>query len=419
MKRSPASSLFSKTLYFIYRPRPADALLSSSSSDSVAATGSGALQPSFMSEYLVTSCGFSPEKATKASNLLGGIASRRQPDSVLGFLKSHGFDDTHVKELLSGNPRWLLLDVEKTLAAKFRALQELGFSQSDITQLVLTNPSAINYHIRTVVHRIRFWQGLIGSNDLLIKLCNHHQWLLGYSVEKRIQPNIDMLRSCGFTDQKLRTILGYHPTLVTQRAETLRTLISRVEGFGVARTSPRFHLTLWMLSNVSVERFNAQKKLFGAFGWSEADFLDAFKKTPGFLTSSLKNLKMKMEFLVNEAGYAPSYIALRPVLLTYSLEKRVIPRYQLMAALKSRGLCAGHPKLFTYISCSEKKFLESYAYIHELRKRCKEMERKKTDGGVATEEKSSKGRVHPSDTPSPVYSEERGEGNCWRSSFTK
>ncbi|CAL9761553.1 unnamed protein product [Musa acuminata subsp. burmannicoides] len=61
----------------------------------------------------------------------------------------------------------------------------------------------------------------------------------------------------------------------------------------------------------------------------------------------------------------------------------------------------------------------SYAYIHELRKRCKEMERKKTDGGVATEEKSSKGRVHPSDTPSPVCREERGEGNCWRSSVTK
>ncbi|URE13638.1 hypothetical protein MUK42_30815 [Musa troglodytarum] len=49
-------------------------------------------------------------------------------------------------------------------------------------------------------------------------------------------------------------------------------------------------------------------------------------------------------------------------------------------------------------------------YIHELRKRCKEMERKKTDGGVATEEKSSKGRVHPSNTPSPpVCREERGE----------
>ncbi|XP_065032302.1 transcription termination factor MTERF15, mitochondrial-like [Musa acuminata AAA Group] len=365
MKRSPASSLFSKTLSFIYRPRPADALLSSSSSYSVAATGSGALQPSFMAEYLVTSCGFSPEKATKASNLLGGIASRRQPDSVLGFLKSHGFDDTHVKKLLSWNPRWLLLDVEKTLAAKFRALQELGFSQSDITHLFLANPSAINYHIRTVVHRIRFWQGLIGSNDILIKLFKLHKWLLGYSVEKRIQPNIDMLRSCGFTDQKLRTILGYHPTLVTQRAETLRTLISRVEGFGVARTSGRFHWTLLMLSTLSVERFNAQKKLFGAFGWSEADFLDALKKTPGFLTCSMKNLKMKMEFLVNEAGYAPSYIALRPMLLTLSLEKRLIPRYQLMAALKSRGLCADLPKLLTYMLYPEKKFLERYVIIYK------------------------------------------------------
>ncbi|XP_065011379.1 transcription termination factor MTERF8, chloroplastic-like isoform X2 [Musa acuminata AAA Group] len=360
MKRLPAFSLFSKTLCFIYRPRPADALLSSSSSYSVAATGSGALQPSFMAEYLVTSCGFSPENAAKASNLLGGIASRRQPDSVLGFLKSHGFDDTHVKELLSGNPRWLLLDVETTLAAKFRTLQELGFSQSDITHLLVANPSAINYRVRTVVHKIQFWQGLIGSNDLLIKLFKTHQWILGSSIEKKIQPNIEMLRSCGFTGEKLRTILRYQPTLVTLRAETLRALISRAEGFGVARTSGRFHWILWTLSNVSVERFNAQKKLFGAFGWSEADFLDAFRKTPGFLACSLKNLKMKMEFFVNEAGYAPSYIALRPVLLTFSFEKRLIPRYQLMAALKSRGLCAGHPKSLTYMLCPEKKFLERF-----------------------------------------------------------
>ncbi|CAL9761554.1 unnamed protein product [Musa acuminata subsp. burmannicoides] len=365
MKRSPAFSLFSKTLCFIYRPRPADALLSSSSSYSVAATGSGALQPSFVAEYLVTSCGFSPEKATKASNLLGGIASRRQPDSVLGFLKSHGFDDTHVKELLSGNPRWLLLDVETNLAAKFRTLQELGFSQSDITHLVVANPSAINCRVPTMVHKIRFWQGLIGSNDLLIKVFKRRQWILGYSIEKRIQPNIEMLRSCGFTDQKLRTILRYRPTLVTQRAETLRALISRAEGFGVARTSGRFHWTLLMLSTLSVERCNAQKKLFGAFGWSEADFLDALKKTPGFLTCSLKNLKMKMEFLVNEAGYAPSYIGQRPLLLTYSLEKRLIPRYQLMAALKSRGLCAGHPKSLTYMLCPEKKFLERYVIIYK------------------------------------------------------
>ncbi|CAL9117196.1 unnamed protein product [Musa textilis] len=419
MKRSPASSLFSKTLSFIHRPRPADARLSSSSSYSVAATGSGALQPSFMAEYLVTSCGFSPEKAAKASNLLGGIASRRQPDAVLGFFKSHGFDDTHVKELLSWHPRWLLLDVEKTLAAKFRALQELGFSQSDITHLVLANPSVINYDVRTLVHKIRLWQGLIGSNDRLVKLFKRRQWILGYSIEKRIQPNIEMLRSCGITDQKLGMIVRYQPTLLTMRAEALRALISRAEAFGVARTSGSFHWTLSVLFTVSVERFNAQKKLFGAFGWSEAEFLDACRKTPAFLTGSLKKLKMKMEFLVNEAGYAPSYIALRPVLLAYSLEKRLIPRYQLMAALKSRGLCAGDHKLLTYMGVPEKKFLESYAYIHELRKRCKETERKKTDGGVATEEKSSKGRVHPSNTPSPVCREERGEGNCWRSLFTK
>ncbi|RWW63028.1 hypothetical protein BHE74_00029819, partial [Ensete ventricosum] len=92
-----------------------------------------------MAEYLVSSCGFDPDEAAKASKLLGRIESRHQPDSVLGFFKNHGFDNAQMKRILSINPEWLLLDVQKTLAPKFRALQDLGFSCSDITDLVSSN----------------------------------------------------------------------------------------------------------------------------------------------------------------------------------------------------------------------------------------------------------------------------------------
>ncbi|CAL9754636.1 unnamed protein product [Musa acuminata subsp. burmannicoides] len=228
MNRSPFVSLLFKAFTFIPRRRPADAAVFLSPHSYSAA--SGAPQSSFMAEYLVSSCGFDPDEAAKASKLLGRIESRHQPDSVLGFFKSHGFDNAQMKRVLSVNPRWLLLDVEKTLAPKFRALQDLGFSCSDITHLVSSNNGVISHKSQTILSKIQLWQGLLGSKDLLMKICKRNRWFLGCSIEKKIQPNIEILRDFGITDQKLSMILRHRPLLIAQKAETLKALIGRVEG---------------------------------------------------------------------------------------------------------------------------------------------------------------------------------------------
>ncbi|CAD5172764.1 transcription termination factor MTERF4, chloroplastic [Musa acuminata AAA Group] len=363
MNRSPYVSLLFKALAFIPRRRPADAAVFLSTHSYSAA--SGAPQSSPVAEYLVSSCGFEPDEAAKASKLLGRIESRHQPDSVLGLFKSYGFDNTQVKKVISANPRWLLLDVGKTLAPKFRALQDLGFSCSDITHLVISNNHAFSYKSQTILSKIQLWQGLLGSNDLLVKVCKKNRWFLGYSIEKKIQPNIEILRDFGITDQKLSMILRHRPLLITQKAETLKALISRVEDLGVDRTSGMFPLTLTALHNVSEKKFKAHLEFFKGFGWSEDDFLAAFRKAPALSTCSLKSLQRKMEFLVNETRCAPYYLAHRPVILTMSLEKRLIPRYRILMGLKSRGVHIGNLRMDTYMSYTEKKFLEKFVFRYK------------------------------------------------------
>ncbi|CAL9083568.1 unnamed protein product, partial [Musa textilis] len=309
MNRSPYVSLLFKALAFIPRRRPADAAVFLSAHSYSAA--SGAPQSNLMADYLVSSCGFDPDEAAKASKLVGRIESRHQPDSVLGFFKSHGFDDAQMKRVLSVNPQWLLLDVEKNLAPRFRALQDLGFSCSEITHLVSSNNHVILHQLQNVLSKIQFWQGILGSKDLLMKLCKRNRWFLGYSIEKKIQPNIEILRDFGITDQKLSMILRHHPLLITKKAETLKVLISRVEGLGVARTSGMFVQTLSVLQCISEKNFKAHLEFFKGFGWSEDDFLAAFRKSPVIVSLSLKCLQRKMEFLVNETGCAPSYLARR------------------------------------------------------------------------------------------------------------
>ncbi|XP_065011827.1 transcription termination factor MTERF8, chloroplastic-like [Musa acuminata AAA Group] len=358
MNRSPYVSLLSKALAFVPCCRPADAALFLATHSYSAA--SGAPESSLMAEYLVSSCGFHPDQAAKASKLLGRVESRHQPDSVLGLFKSYGFDNTQVKKVISANPRFLLLDVEKTLAPKFRALQDLGFSCSDITHLVRSNNHVISHKSQNMLAKIQLWQGLLGSNDLLMKICKRNRWFLGYSIEKRIQPNIEILRDCGITDQKLSMILRQYPVLITQNAETLKALISRVDGMGVPRTSGMFLLILSVLQSISEKNFKAHLEFFKGFGWSEDDFLAAFRKAPTFVRISLKSLQRKMEFLVNEAGCAPSHLALRPDILLFSLEKRLMPRHQIVTGLKSRGVCISNLNISTYVKYPEKKFVEKF-----------------------------------------------------------
>ncbi|RWV87002.1 hypothetical protein GW17_00051050 [Ensete ventricosum] len=319
MNRSPYFSLLFKPLTFIPRRRPADAAVFLSTRSYSAA--SEAPQSSFMAEYLVSSCGFDPDEAAKASKLLGLIEFRHQAASVL---------------------------------------QDLGFSFSDITHLVSSKNTFIRHKPHTILSKIELWQGLLGSNDLLVKLCKKSRWFLGHSIEKRIQPNIEILRDCGITGQKLSVIIRHNPFVITQKAETLKASISRVEGLGVARTSGMFHLILMSLTCVSEKNFEAHLEFFKGFGWSEDDFVAAFRMAPTLVRCSLKSLQRKMEFLINEIRCTPSYLANRPVILLYSLEKRLIPRYRILTGLKSRGVKVSNLQMVTYMRYTEKKFLEKF-----------------------------------------------------------
>ncbi|XP_074559460.1 transcription termination factor MTERF8, chloroplastic-like [Curcuma longa] len=365
MKRLHNFSFFCKNVSSTRSPRPHDAaLLFAVLPYSASATAAGAASTTgkrmFMAQYLVDSCGFDQEKVTEVSKLLNGIESRQQPDSVLAFLKRYGFDDASVKKLLHYFPKCLLLDVEKTLAPKFRAFEDLGLSPSDIVHLVRSNPFTVKMKHESTVPKIEFWQDLLGSKDALVKLVKRSPVIFTYSIEKKIQPNLELLRECGLEGPKLAFMLRNCPLIVAQNADFLKSLISRAEDLGVPRTAGMFPCALFALCKVSPEKFKMQMELFRSFGWSEDDFVVAFQKCPTFPQKSSMSLQRKMEFLINEAGYASSYIATRPVLLTLSLERRLIPRHRILATLKSRGHCERDYKITTYMMDSEAQFVEKY-----------------------------------------------------------
>ena len=74
----------------------------------------------------------------------------------------------------------------------------------------------------------------------------------------------------------------------------------------------------------------------------------------------------KMDFFVNKKGKESSLIARRPLLFSYSLEKRLIPRYLIVQFLLSKGLINKDLSFKAMFESNEKMFLHRFVNLHIL-----------------------------------------------------
>ncbi|CAL9201226.1 unnamed protein product [Musa hybrid cultivar] len=88
--------------------------------------------------------------------------------SVEMFQQS-GWSDAQVTKLIKRAPNLLNANVETALKPRMRRLQDMGFSDSEIVQLVSSCPCVLI--LRDIEPRINFWRSRLGSNERLLKAC--------------------------------------------------------------------------------------------------------------------------------------------------------------------------------------------------------------------------------------------------------
>ncbi|XP_042426296.1 transcription termination factor MTERF8, chloroplastic-like [Zingiber officinale] len=279
----------------------------------------------FMVEYLVSTCGFSVDVASKVSKSLRRIQSTENADVVLGFLRSQGLVGANLRKVISWRPGMLGWDVETNLAPRFKVLRDMGLSESDIMDIAPRHPFVIGFNREsTLLPRFKAWESLFGSREILLKNLRRSKWFFSSNIENVVRPNMNFLRDeCGIPEERISLVLKRSPGFFTQKPDSLRALVDRADGIGIPRESKMFLWILDVLHLVSREKFEAQVKIMNSFGLSYSDFIAAMKKYPRFLWLSTGALQRKMEFLVKDVGITPSDITKLPVFLTFSLEKRI------------------------------------------------------------------------------------------------
>ncbi|PWA58277.1 mitochodrial transcription termination factor [Artemisia annua] len=315
--------------------------------------------PHFITNYLITSLNFTQTEALTLTTKLPHLKTPQKPNSVITFLTQCDLTKTQIKTILTNSPTLLTTDVNKTLKPKFHLLQELGFKGSCLENLF---KQSCHFSSTRLDNNVKYLRVLLGFDDAKVfKVVWKSRCLLASDFEKKVSENVLVLRKYGLSDDKIEMLLLKNPGCLLQRAEWFDGAVKKVEPLlGIRPDSPRFLDGIETVMSLSEANLDKKLGVFRSFGWTDEEIVRMTGSLPFCLRKSEGMIKSSLEWFKEETGYEGEYLSTHPKLLVYSLEKRVIPRYQVLASLKEKNVLESRSSLCSVVALSEEKFMKDF-----------------------------------------------------------
>ncbi|KAG6577263.1 Transcription termination factor MTERF2, chloroplastic, partial [Cucurbita argyrosperma subsp. sororia] len=245
-------------------------------------------------QYLIDTFELSPARAVSIMRSRRGIKSTEKPQSVYKYLSELGFSKAHIQSTIRLAPQIAFSNIERTLKPKIEFFQNLGLVGSDLGRFI-----------------------------------SKHSTLLTVSLEKKLMPSVEILKSVFPKDECNSDLL--------QEATC----------------------TFCSVTNAT---FQKKVELICSFGITEKECMRMFTSAPVLIRTSVGKLKRGLEFFMNEAEVSRSDIVRKPTCLMHAMQGRVLPRYRVLQVVKSKSLLKKHPQLLDILGMSDEDFLDKFVH---------------------------------------------------------
>ncbi|VAI41446.1 unnamed protein product [Triticum turgidum subsp. durum] len=207
---------------------------------------------------------------------------------------------------------------------------------------------------------------LFGSFENLLRALKRNFYLHSADLDDVVKPNVALLRECGLGACDIAKLCISQPWLLAANPERVQAMVECAENIGVPRAFRMFRHALHAVAFLSEDKIAARVKyLKNTFRWTDAEVGMAVSKYPTVLNRTKEFLQRRSEFLISDLGLEPAYIAHHPLMLAYSLEGRLRPRYYAVKFLKENGLLKRDPSYSTVFKISEKAFRKKFIFPHK------------------------------------------------------
>ncbi|XP_010241312.1 PREDICTED: transcription termination factor MTERF15, mitochondrial-like [Nelumbo nucifera] len=320
---------------------------------------------SFTVSYLINSCGLSKEAAVSASKWVQ-FESSDKPDSVLSFLRSYEFTDTQISRIIRNRPMLLILDLEKILKPKFAFLYSVGFSPPDLAKIICSDSSILTFSLKNqIMPSFEYLKGIVHTNDNVVTVLKRLKWAFRSCHWKHMDHNIATLRDYGVPERFILSVIRSQPQSLTRPPDLFNKSVKEIKDLGFDPSKSVFARTVSIITLNKKSTIERKLDIFKKFGCSEREIISMIKKHPFCLVLSEKKILRGMDFLMNKMGLEPSFIANNPILICFSLEKRIIPWYSVIQVLLSKGLINKDINVVQALRLSTRGFMEKFVIRYQ------------------------------------------------------
>ncbi|KAK3040622.1 hypothetical protein RJ639_026943 [Escallonia herrerae] len=284
-------------------------------------------------------------------------------NSAVEFFRTHGFSDEQIKNMILKRPRVFTFHPERTLKPKLDFLQSVGFSLSDMVKLISIEPCILERSVQGhLIPAIQALKKIVQSDENVVKAVIHNRnfFLLTHDLGKDVWPKVSTLISLGIPKSNIFKLFMLGVMSLRQTTEKFNKVVRDVAELGFDPKKVVFVLAIRSFLGLKESVLEQKIQVFSNFGLSRSEFFVAFKIHPMLLWTSVRKLRLVMDFFVNKLHYEPSVVLRYPGLFLLSLEKRIIPRYSTLKILICKDLVTRDIGLIYLFRLPEKTFVKNF-----------------------------------------------------------
>jgi mTERF domain-containing protein len=278
--------------------------------------------------------------------------------TVVEFFRAHGFRNEQISTLTVKRPLLYLFNAHKILKPKLDFFKSLGFSDLEIAKLLSTQPSILARSLeKQIIPCVQELRQILGTDENVLKAIKAGYGILEANVEKVLKPKMSMLISRGVPQSLALKMFFLGPTSLLMSTYRFSEIVSEVMKLGFDPNILQFIVAIRSLA-MSKTLWERKVEAYKSFGLSKDEIYSALKRQPFFMRVSEKKIQKSMGFFVNKLKMKPSLISKNPILIRYSLEKRLIPRCSVLQLLISKRLIKEDTSIFHVFGMNENEFVE-------------------------------------------------------------
>ncbi|XP_057432811.1 uncharacterized protein LOC130725615 [Lotus japonicus] len=170
----------------------------------------------------------------------------------------------------------------------------------------------------------------------------------------------------GVCDSGIVRLLHSRPSFCNFKSCDLLKMLEEVKGLVFDPSKCTFAVALLAMKGGRKNLWDEKVDVFKKWGWSYETVLQAFRRQPNMMLSSIDRIHLVMNFWVNEMGWNSFDLVKMPEIFSFNFQKRVVPRAVVLQFLLKEDLRDKDASLVMPFSLPEKKFLNKFVLCFEV-----------------------------------------------------